>query len=282
MIIDFHTHVFPDEIRENRARYFQGEPAFERLYRASKSKMVGSDQTVQSMEANGIDTSVVFGFPWKNPATVIIQNDYVMESMARYPGRLIGFCCIDPFMREPIREIERCLAGGMRGVGELAFYERDLDEAVVRALSRIMVFCEEKNLPVLIHTNEPVGHHYPGKSPMTLNRIFKLVAGFPKNKIVLAHWGAGLFFYSLMKKEVKEALNNVYFDTAASPFLYEKQIYKIALELAGEDKIVFGSDYPLIRPERYFRELAESGLRRKQKKKICGKNAAKLLGLETA
>jgi len=61
-----------------------------------------------------------------------------------------------------------------------------------------------------------------------LKQIYNLVKRFPENKIVLAHWGGGIFFFNLLKKDVKESLKNVYFDTAASPFLYDTQIYRYA------------------------------------------------------
>ena len=130
-----------------------------------------------------------------------------------------------------------------------------------------------------MHTNEPVGHLYPGKTPNTLKQIYSLITRFPENKIVLAHWGGGIFFFNLLKKEVGEHLKNVYFDTAASPFLYDPAIYKYAAEIAGLDKILFGSDFPLLKPARYFKEFENIGLTRAQIDAISGRNAAKLLKL---
>jgi hypothetical protein len=78
----------------------------------------------------------------------------------------------------------------------------------------------------------------------------------------LAHWGGGLFFYHLLKKAVKETLKNVYYDTAASPFLYDSRIYRYAKDLIGLDKVLLGTDYPLLKPERYFKEMTDAGLRR--------------------
>lgn len=134
-------------------------------------------------------------------------------------------------------------------------------------------------MPVLIHTNEPLGHLYPGKTPNTLGQIYRLIRKFPDNKIILAHWGGGIFFFNLLKKEVKETLSNVYFDTAASPFLYDPEIYRVAKNIAGLDKILFGTDFPLLKPERYFKEFEKAGLSAEEKERICGVNAAELLGI---
>ena len=97
----------------------------------------------------------------------------------------------------------------------------------------------------------------------------------------MAHWGGGIFLYTILKKEVKESLKNVYFDTAASPFLYDPEIYRLAIKLAGQNKILFGSDFPLIKPARYFKEMKEAGLSKSEMESICGKNAATLLKRES-
>ena len=279
MIIDFHTHIFPKAIRENREAYFASEPAFKLLYGLPGSKLVGAQEIVAAMDRQGVDKSVIFGFPWKNSQTFIKHNDYVLEAVARYPRRLIGLCCLDPFSRDAVTEARRCLDGGLSGIGELAFYQSGIDDKALDKLTPLMQICRDKDLPVLIHTNEPVGHMYPGKTPHTLKQIYDLIKKFPENVIVLAHWGGGIFFFALLKKEVKASLGNVYFDTAASPFLYAPEIYRYAKDIVGLDKILFGSDFPLIKPARYFKELDMSGLSKAEIESVCGLNAAQLLKL---
>jgi len=279
MIIDFHTHIFPKAIRENRQKYFPNESAFKLLYSSPGSKLVGATEIVTSMDDQGVDKSVVFGFPWKTQETFQAQNDYIMEVVDRYPERLMGLCCFDPFHREAVPEAVRCIDGGLSGIGEIAFYESGIDETALDKLAPLMEICRNSDLPFLIHTNEPVGHIYPGKTPNTLKQIYDLIKRFPENKIVLAHWGGGIFFFNLLKKDVKERLENVYFDTAASPFLYNPQIYRYAKEIAGLDKILFGSDFPLLTPARYFKELEKTGLSQDEIESICGRNAARLLKL---
>lgn len=279
MIIDFHTHIFPKEVRENREKYFPSESAFELLYSASGSKLAGAEELVNSMDEQGVDVSVILGFPWKNSQNFKKQNDYIMEVVERYPKRLIGFCSFDPFNKKAMPEVVRCIEGGLSGIGELAFYQSGIDEASINKLEPIMEICKNKDLPVLIHTNEPIGHTYPGKTPITLAQIYRLIKKFPENKIVLAHWGGGIFFFNLLKKDVKESFKNVYFDTAASPFLYDTAVYRIAIQVIGQNKILFGSDFPLLRPARYFKELEKAGLSNDNIKSICGINAARLLKL---
>jgi predicted TIM-barrel fold metal-dependent hydrolase len=279
MVIDFHTHIFPGEIRDNREKYFPSESAFRLLYDSRASKLVGADEIITMMDEQGVDKSVIFGFPWKKTKTFKMHNDYIVDATAKYPDRLIGLCCFDAYNDDAPDEAERCLGGGLSGIGELAFYESGIDERALDRLVPLMDICRERDKIILIHTNEPVGHVYPGKTPNTLNQIYKLVKQFPDNRIVLAHWGGGLFFFGLLKKEVKESFVNVYFDTAASPFLYNPEIYRIAKEIIGPDKILFGTDFPLLKPSRYFKDIKNSGLSEEDMEDICGENAKQLLGI---
>ncbi|MCK4721821.1 MAG: amidohydrolase family protein, partial [Dehalococcoidia bacterium] len=93
---------------------------------------------------------------------------------------------------------------------------------------------------------------------------------------VCAHWGGGLPFYALMP-ETARALTSVFFDTAATVWLYRPQIFKQVSDITGSDKILFGSDYPLIFPERVMAQIRSAELARKDKTKILGENARNLL-----
>ncbi|MFH1351108.1 MAG: amidohydrolase family protein, partial [Pseudomonadota bacterium] len=83
----------------------------------------------------------------------------------------------------------------------------------------------------------------------------------------------------LRKRAVRESLKNVWFDTAASPYRYVPDLYRLAEEILGVEKILFGSDYPLLKPGRYFRELESANISSQSIKKIIGGNAALLLNL---
>lgn len=277
MIIDFHTHIFPSHIRNNRDIYFYNEPAFEAVYRKEGSKLAGKDEILENMDNEEVSKSVVFGFPWKGADHYKMHNDYVIESVLSNPDRLIGFCTLDPLSPNAPKEVERCLDSGLAGVGELAFYDSDFTGDIISGLKDTMALCAERDVPVLIHTNEPVGHMYLGKQPMSLSGLYRLLKTYPSNRIVLAHWGGGIFFYALMKKEVSEVLSNVWLDTAASPFLYHPDIYRISGEIAGFDRILFGSDYPLVKPGRYISEMESAGLEREKIVRITHENASNML-----
>ena len=277
MIIDFHTHVFPSRFRDDRSPFFSDEPAFKNLYLSPQAKLAGANELIRNMDEEDIHKSVIFGFPWENPEHYRIHNDYIIESVHRYPNRLIGFCCFSPLSAGGSREAERCLQSGLSGVGELAVYGSGLSPEIINSLKEVMGLCSQFDVPFLLHTNEPIGHNYAGKTPMTLPQIYGFIKAYPSNRIVLAHWGGGILFYGLMKKEVKEAFKNVWFDTAASPYLYTPDIYRIAGETIGFEKILFGSDYPLLKPQRYFKEMESAGLSPGSLEQVKGSNAARLL-----
>ncbi|MFC1821678.1 amidohydrolase family protein [Thermodesulfobacteriota bacterium] len=278
MIIDFHTHVFPPYFKEERNLFFGEEPHFEVLYRSPNARVAENREILESMDAEEIDKSVIFGFPWEKTDHFRRHNDYVIETVQQYPERFIGFCTFSLFSAQAPEEAIRCLEAGLSGVGELAVYHSGFSQEKIAILENLMEICAHYDVPLLLHTNEPVGHQYPGKTSMILKDLYEFLKTYPDNKIILAHWGGGIFFYGLMK-EVREVLKNVWFDTAASPFLYQPDIYRMAGEIIGFERILFGSDFPLIKPGRYFKEMASSGISENSINRIKGENALSLLGI---
>lgn len=277
MIIDIHTHIFPHDIKENRENFFDNEPAFKLLYDVPGSRLSGVNELIENMDKDGVDKSVVFGFPWKTEDYYKKNNDYIIEAVEKNKDRLVGFATFFPTAKNAEKELERCLRAEISGVGELAFYESGISNETLKQFVPLAQMARDADIPILLHTNESIGHYYPGKTSITLKEIFNFLNSFPDNKIILAHWGGGILFYNLMKKTVKDALKNTWFDTAASPYLYEKRIYPISAQILDPSKILFGSDFPLIRPSRYFKEMREAGLPENSIKKICGENAQSLL-----
>ena len=276
-MIDVHTHIFPPEIVEHRENFFGEDPAFRWLYDSPQAKLVTAESLLQAMADHGVEKSVIFGFPWRTMRLMRRHNDYILEAQHRFPRHLIGFACVNALESGAAAEVERCLASGCRGVGELAFYQEGLGDDMIAALKPIADLCQGYGVPLLLHANEPVGHSYPGKSPMQLGDLYNLIKAFPELTLILAHWGGGMFFFNLLKKEVPATLKNVYFDTAASPYLYRPEIYRLAAEIVGPEKILFGSDYPLLPPSRYLKEMAEGGLSPEHQGMITKQNAMKLL-----
>ena len=137
---------------------------------------------------------------------------------------------------------------------------------------------QQRGLMVLIHASEPVGHAYPGKGRTTPDVLCRFIENFPDLTIVCAHWGGGLPFYALMP-EVGTALKNTYFDTAASPFLYDQRVFSMVSNVIGAGKILLASDFPLLEQARLLRQVRDASLPKEAKEAIMGGNAALLLRL---
>src|SRR4030066_1277714 len=278
MIIDCHTHIFPDEVRKDREAFCQRDEGFSSIYKNSEAKMVGVEDLIVSMDESGIDRSVICGFPWNQPDLCSLHNQYLLESASRYPNRLIVFVALlfsNPDWSE--KELNRTIGGGAKGGGEIAFYRDEMTSQDIHSIRPILTQMEKQGIPLLLHTNETLGHSYPGKGRTPLDRFYELILSFPNLPIILGHWGGGLPFYELMPEAAK-GMTHVYYDTAASPFLFSKKIYGTPREIVGIEKIFFGTDFPLISPRRYFKELEESGLSKQDLEKILGLNFSRRFG----
>jgi predicted TIM-barrel fold metal-dependent hydrolase len=238
--------------------------------------MVGVEELLAAMEEGGVQQSVVCGSPWQEAELVRRENDYLLESAHKYPGQIIPFITLPQDEGAAIAELERCSAAGARGVGELAPGTYGDRLWPIARMQPLFAAIREKGLPALIHVNEPVGHPYAGKGRVGLTEIEALVNALQGIPTVLAHWGGGFFFYELMP-EIAALCREVYYDTAASPFLYHKKIYTTAVAIIGSDRVVFGSDYPLIPAQRYRHEIEEAGLTEEEQAAILSLNAQRLL-----
>jgi predicted TIM-barrel fold metal-dependent hydrolase len=281
MIIDSHTHIFPPGMHEQREEYLRRDPTFAEMYASSKARLASAEELLASMDEAAIDKSVVLGFAWSELEACVQHNDYLLEAAARSGGRLVPFCTVQPRAgNDAFREMERCARAGARGLGELRPDSQGyrLDEgAAAEVLAEAAL---RHGLVLLFHVSEPVGHAYPGKAGLSVASLYRFVAGHGGQPVVGAHWGGGLSFYALMP-EVRQALANAYFDTAATPLLYEPAVYRQAVHLVGAERILFGSDFPLIGQRRQRQAIEEAfPVDDPARALILGENARRLLRLE--
>jgi predicted TIM-barrel fold metal-dependent hydrolase len=277
VIVDFHTHIFAPWLRERRDEYIKRDPCFSLLYSQPQARMVSAEELLASMDEAGIDVSVVLNIGWVSHELCVRTNDYILDSVSRYPTRLVGFCAIQPREGDAaIAEVERCAGAGAKGIGELRSDVQGFDLVDKTTMEPLVDAAIKHNLIFLTHSSEPVGHEYSGKGSITPDILYSAIAAFPNLKVVCAHWGGGLPFYALMP-EVAKALANVYFDTAATVFLYKPEIFEQVSRIIGSDKVLFGTDYPLMHQNRVIAQIQSSQLPEEEKSGILGANAQKLL-----
>lgn len=274
--IDFHVHVTPPEISAQAHRYAEQEPYFALLSASPSNKFATAPEVIQELDRTGFDQAVIFGFSFRDMGLCRVVNDYVIAHVQEYPQRLIGYMALVPNHRDMEQELDRCHRAGLRGIGELFPAGQGFRIEEPADTRRFAGACLERGLPVLVHTNEPVGHYYPGKTHTTLPQLDRFVENNPELTIIFAHWGGGLLFYEAMPEQRKK-YRHVYYDTAASVFLYDPGIYRVACALGLQEKILFGSDFPLLSPVRYLKSMEDSGLSEAHKSLLLGGNAEHLL-----
>jgi predicted TIM-barrel fold metal-dependent hydrolase len=280
MIIDFHTHIFPPEIRARREAYCERDAWLAELYGNPRACMATADELVAAMDVAGVDIAVTFPFGWSDPGLAEECNSYIIQAMRDYPGRIIGLAAIQPRAgARAVAELERCARAGMPGVGELMPHGQGYRLSDLTLLRPLAEGALALDLFVLTHVSEPIGHTYPGKGNVSVADLATFIAAFPQLRVVAAHWGGGFPFYELMP-EVQEAARLVWYDTAASPFLYRAQILPVGAQLVGAEKILFGSDYPLLAQERVMGYIRQSGLSAGALRSVLGENARRFLRLD--
>ena len=282
--IDVHTHIVPPDVVDGRRRYSQADVWFGRLYRDERRVLATADDLRRSMRRAGLTASVAFGFAWRDPGLCRANNDYVLDAAAiadDRAGRIIPFCVVPPGdLDVAAAEMERCQARGAVGVGELFPQGQGWNLGDRAAVRSFMDAVRALGLILTVHTSEPVGHTYPGKDSTTPAAIWSLIeAAEGQVPMILAHWGGGLAFYELMP-EIHQKAQNVYYDSSASHLLYRPEIYRLMSQLAP-GRVLFGSDYPLIRQTRALRLARDASLAPDELAALLRDNA-KRLGLGDA
>lgn len=252
-IIDSHVHRYPDEIIADPVAWAasRGERYWSMLT-GPGSPQGWSDRArmLADMDAAGVAHAVIQGWYWEHQETCDEMNAWHAAWAAADPGRFSVLASVQPAAgKAAVKGLLKALDEGCAGIGELHPWVQgwSLHSDTWLEIARI---CQERKLPVCFHATESVGRAYLGKTATPLQDYVDFATEFPEIKVVLAHWGGGLPFFYLGRNSGK-LLANLHFDTAASPLLYEPRVWKAVTALAGSDRVLFGSDYPLrLRPKR--------------------------------
>jgi len=294
--IDIHTHCYPKEVREKPGAWAEArnEPHWAECViprdKASLQGWASRAAMLAAMDEAGVDHGVLLGWYWEHASTCRWHNRVIAEWVRAAPERLSGFAAVHPAQGETgvLEQLEEARALGLSGVGELhpGVQHFGSGSAGWHALAE---WCAAHAWPVLIHATEATGHDHPNSAATPLDDIVRMADESPGLAMILAHWGGGLPFFELNPK-VRAKLRNVYYDTAASPLLYDPAVFRRVIDIVGAEKILLGSDFPLLlhpREEkkpgftRFMRTVREdAGLSDEELDSVCRRNAERLLRRE--
>jgi len=210
-----------------------------------------------------------------------ISNDEVLEAAAANPDVLIPFASIDPHKGKlGVREARRLIAAGVRGFkfhpNTQAFWPND------RAHYPLYEVIAEAGLIALFHSGQTgIGAGMPGgggvrlkySNPMCVDDV---AADLPELRIILAHPS---FPWQEEALAVATHKPNVYIDLSGWSPKYFPEILVRYINTLLREKMLFGSDYPLISPDRWLADFAALPIRDEVRPLVLKHNAAGLLGL---
>lgn len=261
MIIDAHTHI--------GLKSFVVKPiSEEKLKRpAFRDPMENSiENLIARMDANHVARAVTFAYPLEE-VDAVMANEYVFAAHRAHPDRIIPFALIGD-------DVERWVNAGACG-----FKEQDILQAPERFdLKRAYAMVAETGKPLLLHGRSRT----PGE---VSDKIKKMLRDAPQLKVIVAHMGRHTPNTTQHVEENLSALRdapNVYFETST---VREPAIIARAVELLGEDRVLFGSDFPFNsyqNPDPLAVELdviRRMNLAPRVMKKILGENILHLLEL---
>ena len=245
MIIDIHSHI--------------GDPWF-----AYWKKNVDVEDHLASMDRWGVDKRCV---SWWQPHNAPDEgNKVIAEVCKKYPKRFLGFAVINPrWYQGAVDEVKKAKEElGMVGLKfhpAACHYHSDSP-----CLNKVMEKGIELGFPMLFHCG---ADEY--SNPRNLGN---LAARFPEATIIMAHMGEEASFEGI---STAGEYSNIVLDTTGSMNWY--RVLNFALELVGDERIVFGMDFPAYNPGPEISKVRDADISESQKKKIMGENAARILGL---
>ena len=291
--IDSHVHLYPPEINGDPSGWAaaNGERRWSELctrLRRDGRPVQGFpsvDGLLRAMDGAGVERAVLLGWYWENPGNCARQNRFYARCASLHPDRLSGFASVHPAAGQAavLEEIRRSFGEGLVGLGELSPHSQGFP-VTDPVWGGALELAAQLGLPVNLHVTDPEGRFYPGRVATPLGDFLKVARDFPRTNFILAHWGGLL----PLRFPEAAALPNIYYDSAASPLLYDAGIWRRFAALAGQGRVLFGSDYPLnlypafgSEPElgRLVSEAKASGLSEPELNALFRGNAEALLDL---
>lgn len=249
-VVDAHVHLYPPEVDRDPAAW--AERAGERHWavlctrRRRDGRLVQTlptvDALLKAMDSAGVQRGLLLGWYWEKPETCAWQNRFYADCVRKHSDRLAACATLHVAagQNDVLAEMKRARDEGLIGLGELSPHSQryPIDDPI---FSAVLERAGEYKWPVNLHVTDPDSKPYPGRVETPLSDFTRLARRHAGTIFVLAHWGGLL----PLRDASVAMLPNVYFDTAASPLLYDTDIWRRFCSSTPRERVLFGSDYPL-------------------------------------
>ncbi|MBQ9141630.1 MAG: amidohydrolase family protein [Lachnospiraceae bacterium] len=266
MIIDFHTHIFPDKIA---ARSIEALSKVSGIKAATDGTLNG---LLASMDKSGVDLSVIMPVVTK-PSQFESVNTFAAKVNEQYTGRLLSFGGIHPDSEDYKAELDRIKELGLPGIKLHPDYQGVMIDDV--RYMRIIEYANELGLIILVHAGIDIGLPEPVHCPPDKAR--NVLDAIKPQKLVLAHMGGWKQW-----DEVYEYLagENVYLDTAFTFDYIDLDSFLNIWEKHDREKILFATDSPWSDAGKDIEVLRALPMKPWELENVLANNAKKLLKIQ--
>ena len=277
--IDLHVHLPTEEwLEQSIGPYLEATEAY---FRAKVPRKTIEDVAAEYAERDVLGVVL----DWDDESVSgrgFMGNDWLAGLESRFPGVLMGFGSIDPHREDAEAEIRRCADLGLKGLKLHPTMQR-FDPGETRYYP-LWQAAEELGLVALFHTGTcGIAAGTPGAGGTRIRYshpgfLDAVGADFPGLTLIAAHFGWPWFMECLAIALHK---SNVFIELSgwAPGYLPPEVKREIGRRLNAQT--LFGSDYPFLDLDRWFREFGELGLPEDAEEPILRGNAARLLGIST-
>lgn len=266
MIVDFHTHIFPEKIAARTIEKLENIANIKAFTDGRESSLVAS------MEEAGVDVSIVLPVVTR-PEQFNTVNEFAARLNEKYQERehrLLSFGGIHPDTLDFKRELRIIKDLGLQGIKLHPDYQDTFFDDI--KYMRILDYATELGLVTVVHAGVDIG--FPDNVRCTAQRIQKVMDEVAPERMVLAHYGAfGLW------EDVEQLIagENAYLDTAYIFGFIDEDAFLRILEKHGADKVLFATDSPWSGQKESLAQLRRLVSDQECAEKILGKNAEDLL-----
>lgn len=267
-----------DAWMQHPTKRFSEQPMFDSLKRWNKSngpmEGIPLEWTVKAMDQGQVSKGLLCS--WYSPLGSLISNEEVAEYIKQYPDRFVGIASV------PLNKPMQALAEFKRCINELGFKGLRIVQWLWNLPPThayyypLFAACVEMNVPVCLQVGH-TGPLMPSEVGRPIPYIDQIAIDFPDLKIVCGHIG---YPWTTEMIAVATKHRHVYIDTSAYTARRYPQELVAYMKRHGQDKVLFGTNYPMITPAKCLEHLGHLELSAEVKNKFLFENAARVFEIE--